>query len=178
MEKVNRYIPQLTWLRGIAAILVVFSHIMRASENPYSAADIAADVSSFRFIDLGGFAVTLFFALSGATLYISHAHEEITKNIAPFLLKRILRVYPAYLLSMVVYITSAPLIKLLYGPPTNTWTDAAIAEYNWTDIWQHLIFIHDLIGKPFAINPPYWSLPVEFRYYLLFPIALIAIRYG
>ena len=98
------YIEQLTWLRGIAAFLVIISHSLRATEVRYSETDEASNIPFLYWFDLGGFGVTLFLVLSGCTLYISNSNKINRHSILDFYTKRCFRIWPAFVVSMVFYI--------------------------------------------------------------------------
>lgn len=170
------YLPQLTWLRGIAALLVIVSHTVRSTEESYGVGDIPSDAFLLKALDLGAFGVALFFALSGATLYISHCNDNVKTQFLPFAAKRTLRIFPAYIVSMIVFILATPVFSALYTEPRGLWIEYFYKPYTLTDIFQHLTMVHDLIGNPYSINPVYWTLSVEFRYYLMFPLALLALQ--
>lgn len=170
------YYPQLTWLRGIAALLVIISHTVRTTELPYSNSDSSAHVWIFNALDLGSMAVTLFFALSGATLYINHRNDNIKRDTVTFLLKRVFRIYPAFIVSLAAYLVMNPIFLSLYGEAKGNWMDLITVHYSIMDVLKHLFLFYDLTGNPFIINGAYWSLPVEFRYYLIFPIALVLLK--
>lgn len=171
------YFPQLTWLRGIAAFLVIISHSVRSTESPYSVNDIGANIYLFNALDLGSMAVTLFFALSGATLYINHKNDGTFTDLYNFILKRIFRIYPAFLVSLFLYLFMNHFYIMWYGQPKGVWMDLITVPYSLGDVLKHLFLLFDLNGNPFIINGAYWSLPVEFRFYLCFPIALLLLRY-
>lgn len=171
-----QYLPQLTWLRGIAAIFVIISHTVRSTEEPYGAGDIASTSFLLKSLDLGGFGVALFFALSGATLYISHRNDSLRADTLSFIAKRILRIFPAYLVSMAIFIMAIPAIQDIYGAQRGLWLEYFYKPHTYIDIIKNLAMISDLIGNPYSINPVYWSLPIEFRYYLIFPLALLLLQ--
>lgn len=85
----NRY-TGLNALRGIAALLIFYHHF-----------DYNNDVTQA----FGDFAVSLFFMLSGLVLSISYSSRPV--SISPlatvvFLKKRLLKIYPVYLLSLII----------------------------------------------------------------------------
>ena len=102
----------------------------------------------------------VFFVLSGFLLAIPFVRYLEGKggrvNVGAYLLRRIKRVVPAYwlqiaILSLVLYSVSA-----LPG---------------WQVIAAHFVFLQDLRQDYMsAINGVYWTLPVEFGYYLVLPL--------
>ncbi|SAC66349.1 acyltransferase 3 [Enterobacter cloacae] len=172
----KNYLPQLTWLRGIAALLVIVSHCVRTTESPYSSIDSPSDIILFNSLDLGSFAVTLFFCLSGATLYLNHKNDRTLSDTASFIVKRIFRIYPAFIFAIFAYVLLGNIYIGWYGEPKGIWIDNIALPYSFVDVFMHLFLLYDLIGNPYIINGAFWSLPVEFRYYLLFPLALFLMR--
>ncbi|HHK4128746.1 TPA: acyltransferase family protein [Enterobacter roggenkampii] len=175
-NKEKNYLPQLTWLRGIAALLVIVSHCVRTTESPYSSIDSPSDIILFNSLDLGSFAVTLFFCLSGATLYLNHKNDKTLADTASFIVKRIFRIYPAFIFAILAYVLLGNIYVEWYGEPKGIWIDSIALPYSSVDVFTHLFLLYDLIGNPYIINGAFWSLPVEFRYYLLFPVALFLMR--
>lgn len=149
---------------------------MRATETPYSSIDSPSDIILFNSLDLGSFAVTLFFCLSGATLYLNHKNDKTLADTASFIVKRIFRIYPAFIFAILAYVLLGNIYVEWYGEPKGIWIDSIALPYSSVDVFTHLFLLYDLIGNPYIINGAFWSLPVEFRYYLLFPVALFLMR--
>jgi peptidoglycan/LPS O-acetylase OafA/YrhL len=84
----KQFFTALEALRGIAAVVVMFLHT-GGTLGPIPA-------------NIGYLAVDLFFLLSGVVLANSYERQLTTGQISPagFLLQRIIRLYPIYLLSL------------------------------------------------------------------------------
>jgi peptidoglycan/LPS O-acetylase OafA/YrhL len=143
------YIPELQGLRGLAvlAVVVYHCHPRLAGTWLYTPA-------------LWGWAgVNLFFVLSGflitCILLDSRGKERYFRN---FYARRALRIWPVYLLVLVVCYLNAP---WFVGLPV--W--AAIRSAPW---WAYLLFLQNLfrLAIPPAINQT-WSLAIEEQYYFL-----------
>lgn len=135
-------------LRGLAIFMVFSVHAGQQflGESRFS------DLNSF--LDAGKHGVAFFFFLSGALLAHSLRKVSVSKtNYLKYLLKRLLRIYPAYFISLIVLtVISAPSLQ---------------------DFLQHLFLVHSLDFRTFgSINYPYWSLSVEFLIYLIIPLLL------
>lgn len=170
------YLEQLTWLRGIAAFFVVISHVIRATEVNYLPQSNYTIPSFLYLFDLGTFGVLLFFTLSGTTLYISHTNKSVP--ISHFYIKRFFRIWPAFAVSLLLYILFQPLFFSLYPKLQGFWIEHQfIAAYSATDIMQYLLLISNIDGNIGLFNNAYWSLPVEFQYYLIFPLLIITLKY-
>ncbi|UYF98747.1 acyltransferase family protein [Halomonas sp. GD1P12] len=70
-----------------------------------------------------------------------------------YLVKRLLRLYPAYLVAVVAYL-------LTQWPPVSSWPAL---------LFHHLTFLLTVPDKAtvFALNPPFWSMPVFFTFFTL-----------
>ena len=73
-------IESLTWLRGLAALVVVVSHSLRALEVRYHPADELPGLGALNAFDLGSLGVALFFVLSGCTLTLSNSRLSISSG--------------------------------------------------------------------------------------------------
>lgn len=159
-------ITALDGVRALACLLVVGyhinlitrdTHVWWPAQHPFVAALLLA----------GEAGVTLFFVLSGFLLFLPYARALITKSAWPstrrFYLRRALRIIPAY------YICLFALILLQHR------------EYLQVDHWPHLvlflIFFMDTSKTTFqAIDGPFWTLAVEWQFYLLLPLLVLGIR--
>lgn len=136
-------------LRGIAALLVLFSHYV-GYWTP--------TLGWFGFATTG---VDLFFVLSGyvfAPYILSHKRLEWW----PHLVRRFFRLYPLYIVALLVY----ALVK--QG-----------GDQLWFELLRHLFMAHTLgdIDKAFYFNPAFWSLPPEVEFYLFIPVVAFLIRH-
>jgi len=127
-------------LRGLAAWMVVYAHY---------ASFAGIDIPMLRFAYTG---VDLFFVLSGFLF----APYLLGRKLIPvvFAIRRVFRIYPAYLASLLIYAS----LKSLSGLPV-------------VYFWEHLIFFHlQFREMAFFYNPAYWSLPAEVEFYLFLPL--------
>lgn len=173
----RNYIDQLTWLRGIAAFFVIVSHTIRATEVAYYPGDKAVSVPLYNYLDLGTFGVLLFFALSGCTLYISNQKKLELKNVGSFYVKRFFRIWPAFAVSVVFYFMFRMVFKEYYVEPQGHWIEGQfLSELTPFGLISQLGLFANFTGASGLLNNAYWSLPVEFQYYLLFPVLVISTR--
>lgn len=174
----KNYVEQLTWLRGIAALFVVVSHCVRAAEYGYAAGEAGAVMWPLRFFDLGTFGVTLFFALSGCTLYISNKGTIKRTELGSFYIKRFFRIWPAFAVSVLAYICFRPVFESFYVEPFGHWIERQFLEpFTFRELLSYLTLTFNFTGPHDLINNAYWSLPVEFQYYLIFPVLLVSLKY-
>ncbi len=92
----QRYIL-LDVIRTVAIVLLISGHIFQTIGSP--AGDFFG-IKNFYYVSIGGLAVTIFLILSGISLELNHGQKEI--QYGHFLIGRILRIYPIYLLSLMV----------------------------------------------------------------------------
>jgi peptidoglycan/LPS O-acetylase OafA/YrhL len=143
------YIPELQGLRGLAVLSVVFYHCHPRLEGTW-----------VHYASLWGWAgVNLFFVLSGflitSILLESRDKEKYFRN---FYGRRALRIWPVYVLVLIVVYLSAP---WFIGP--------TISEAIKTAPWlAYIFFAQNLfhLALPPAIGPT-WSLAIEEQYYFL-----------
>lgn len=124
-----QHIKSLDGLRGYAAIIVTFFHailhinpsavqtILHPSIDQVAVADIWLKIVLI-FFD-GGTAVSLFYILSGVVLCQSLLRSGLgTKSILLFLLRRILRLYPALIFCMFsMWVLSMAMQEVTHGFP-------------------------------------------------------------
>jgi peptidoglycan/LPS O-acetylase OafA/YrhL len=157
--------PGLTGLRALAAMLVVCFHVFAYSRIERQVLLGFLDVTPL--ITIGWVGVDVFYVLSGFLITI-HLAERLERGplrqVYPgYLRDRILRVVPAYWAQIAVLFALACWLTR-QAPP---WTHLIPA---------HLVFAQNFTaGAHSAINGVYWSLPVEFAFYLVAPFVLLAV---
>ncbi len=150
--------PWLDLLRATAIVLVLMRH--GAREIGVEGAPV-----SFRSLMLNGWVgVDLFFVLSGF-LITRQLLREIgasgTLDLPRFLLRRGLRIIPAYVAVLALVVLGA--FPLYAVNPDNLGLRTV----------YHLVFLQDYL--PADINVVYWSLGVEEKFYLAAPLLVFAI---
>jgi peptidoglycan/LPS O-acetylase OafA/YrhL len=143
------YIPELQGLRGLAVLSVVFYHCHPRLEGTW-----------VHYASLWGWAgVNLFFVLSGflITSILLEARDK-PHYFRNFYGRRALRIWPVYVLLLVVVYLNAP----WFIGPTIT---QAIKTAPWL---AYIFFVQNLfhLALPPAIGP-IWSLAIEEQYYFL-----------
>ena len=158
-------IAVLDGVRALAILTVVFYHLSVKSgvaTIPWLDPHIVAII----YTGYGG--VTLFFVLSGFLLFLPYIKSLLFDNGWPsvrmFYLRRILRIVPAYYLSLF-------LIVLLAQP-------VYLQPDHWKELLLFLTFTMDFSQKTFQqLNSPFWSLAVEWQFYMLLPWLALALRF-
>ncbi len=160
---------QLDGLRGFAALAVAVHHTLLEMGQPkaldlwYATIQSLGDRYSIAtkialILFPGDVAVAIFFILSGAVLFNSLMHE--TRPLASasvnFIYRRILRIYPALFVSLIVYFFA---LKLYLGLP-----------FSFSDFFENAAL------RSFRINGTTWTLNVEFVVVPVFLAAYFAFR--
>ncbi|MBJ7519134.1 MAG: acyltransferase [Solirubrobacteraceae bacterium] len=168
----------LDGLRGLAALQVILHHTyltvypLDQGVHPTGLTKLAT--SSMM---LSGLGVTVFIVLSGYTLSMS-AHRRgwaLPDGPGPFLRRRARRLLPAY---YVVLAVSIVLGLTVLSEETGAHWDISV-PFTGLDVVGHALVAQDVIGQPYAINHPLWSIALTFHLYLLFPVLLAcAVRWG
>lgn len=152
--KQNRRLEELDALRGIAAISVVLFHY-----TSFYARYAGPDYKLFLNFKYGGFGVELFFIISGFVIYMTVIKCTDTKE---FLIKRIIRLYPAYIVSVLTtfLITSSYHHEALKVSPK--------------EFFINLTMLQNIVPGYYVknVDGSYWSLAVEISFYLVCSILL------
>jgi peptidoglycan/LPS O-acetylase OafA/YrhL len=136
-------------LRGYAAIFVVIGHwTLNGQYTPMPLVVFSPSPHLFLLV---------FFVLSGYVITISNNGMSNFSQIATYVKKRFLRIYPIYFVALLITLIIA---GFHYSPSTIFWNFA---------------LMQDLIVSPFGENGPTWSLHFEMLFYLLF-ILLVCFR--
>lgn len=160
---------QLESLRGLSAVLVLFSHCFQAFIAPI-------DVSLYPLIRLlGQSAVMMFFVLSG--FLIGHSVQKNSMlhhgfNLRHFIKQRCKRILPPfyfaiglmcllYLIAPLVFVTASHHIQ---GSGLQLRHEYAIST---TELWGSLFFVNGFLTDTVSANAPLWSLSYEVWFYLI-----------
>jgi peptidoglycan/LPS O-acetylase OafA/YrhL len=172
MNQIHLY--SLTWLRALAAFFVVISHSAITLAAQYSPTDLPITFT-LPLGSLGTFSVSLFFALSGCTLTLSNQNNSFNTilDFLKFYIKRFFRIWPTFAFSMLVYLIFIEFFKETYLGDNHLWIAQITNEYTALNVIQYLSLTFNITGPSDLFAAPYWSLPVEFQYYLLLPFALL-----
>jgi peptidoglycan/LPS O-acetylase OafA/YrhL len=158
----RQHAGQLDGLRAVAVAAVLFSHTI--DEN-YA-------VGRFMFFEFGSYGVYLFFALSAylitAQLIASararrRAGDGIGKPLRSFYAKRALRLLPAYYLALI----GATVIDLGDLRGEFPWHAAMLSEW---------LFAIDPITEYTSPAGHFWTLSVEWQFYLVWPLLILTVR--
>jgi peptidoglycan/LPS O-acetylase OafA/YrhL len=170
----KKALAPLTSLRFFAAILVIFFHNPGVFYNLF--VEKLGFYSGFLVVHHGYAMVAFFFVLSGFILaYNYHGHQFTHKHeVFRFYAARIARIYPAYILSIIIglpflisYVFHNAYTQFEWIKAVTVFPLSLVMLQSWAPFWL----------DSFAnINPPGWSLSVELFLYLLFPGLLFLVR--
>lgn len=124
---------------------------------------------------IGPIAVQAFFVLSGflMTLVMQTSYSYRLEGVGRFWLNRVLRLYPVYIVSLLLTLPFA----LLFGPDRDHALDNALGVPETLAGWiQNVTLIFYNLETP-RISPPAWALTTELFYYLLISLGLSATRW-
>ncbi|HEX9544090.1 MAG TPA: acyltransferase [Pyrinomonadaceae bacterium] len=154
----EKRIETIDLLRGLAALAVCWFHLTNA--NTIAARGILQASGKY-----GWFGVEIFFVISGFIIpYALHRGDYRLKRFPTFLVKRITRLDPPYLVSILLVLLTSYLISLApHYQGERFHLDIA-------RILLHLGYLNVLVGYEW-LNPVYWTLAIEFQYYLLIGLA-------
>ena len=165
IKRSSSHIPIINSLRGVAAAAVCFYHFVCTT------IDYVDDELILSFFHYGQKGVQLFFIISGIVIPLSMIGSNYSfKGWRAFILKRFIRIEPPYLVAVAV--ASAYLIARNYVPGT-VGVDMSPSGF---DMVLHLGYLIPFFDGVDWVNPVFWTLAVEFQYYLalslLFPLLL------
>jgi len=155
-------IPSIGLLRGIASAMVCYFHLSFGNPNFLPQESIVRQSGEWGWVG-----VQIFFIISGFVI----PYSMFVSNYSPgkvwiFLKKRMVRIEPPYLISIVL------LLLLNYISTLSPFYKGAPFEVDWKNVAAHIAYLNIFTGDKW-LQDVYWTLAVEFQYYLL-----IAAAYG
>ncbi|MCE6074885.1 acyltransferase family protein [Agrobacterium vitis] len=135
----SQYIQSLDGLRGLAAFAVVLSHM-----------PLLLGISLPALL-VGDPSVALFFSLSGFLMAHLYGAKPFTRaSVADYLVHRFVRIYPVYLVAVLLVILLSAIPALHYIQPVT----------GLVEIFRHIA----MLGS----SGVFWSVPPEIQFYLFF----------
>ena len=155
-------------LRVIAAVSVAWFHFTNGS-------GVLHDGWLYRSGQYGWLGVEMFFVISGFVIPHSlHKAGYRAGDFGRFLVKRIARLDPPYFATILICVGLSYLVTLAPGF-RGDWP-----HYTWGQLAAHIAYVNSFVHLRW-INVVFWSLGIEFQYYLLIGLAfplLVARRSG
>ncbi|GER88257.1 hypothetical protein KDW_24190 [Dictyobacter vulcani] len=160
--KKKNAIPVLDGVRAIACLAIITFHmnlLARFSNMWNPPLDIIGAFFSATVL-FGESGVILFFVLSGFLLFLPYARSMLFDNPWPsvprFYVRRVLRIVPGYYVAL--------LLMLIFLAPEYFQFD------HWYHIWLFVTFRMDFPPTFQKLNAPFWTLALEFQYYMVLPL--------
>lgn len=153
-------IPVLDGIRAVACLAVLSYHVNFLARN-YGIWRPLHGINTLiaALVYFGESGVTLFFLLSSFLLFLPFAKSLLFDGPWPslrrFYLRRIFRILPGYFVALF-------LIALFFHPQF-------LHHSHWQDLWLFLTFRMNYALSQ-QLNGPFWTLAIEFQFYLLLPI--------
>lgn len=161
----KKHIARIDILRGIAIICVFVYHSQLYLFPGFETAEpTSAKIILLNLVPMasGWTGVQLFLIISGFLIHLGFLSRKQPLNIVTFYSKRFWRIYPPYLLALIVFcVTGAGIYYYLND------------YYGIRHLLTHLLLVHNLSDTYiFSINPSFWSLALEMQLYLIYPMFL------
>ena len=165
------HLTYIDGLRGLAAIYVVMHHAaihFSLNNLTYWQKLLLAPFKS------GHYAVDLFIVISGFSLMIPAIKRDYKLGgVLDFYKRRVKRILPPYYITLII---SALLILSIINQKTGTRWDISI-PITIESFITHVLLINDLfLSHVYKFNHSFWSISVECRIYIIFPLLLFVWR--
>ena len=162
-------------LRGVAALGVVFYHAIEQGEKVLPNNLFQYPIRAVQFLSSFGYiGVFLFFVISGFCIHLQWARAKAAGTepdirFGSFWKRRIRRLYPPYLIALLLYLLLA------------AWTVGLdLTHFVVYDIGMHVLMLHNLDPRTcYTINGVFWTLAIEEQLYLAYFLLLfVRVRWG
>ncbi len=151
-------LPALTGLRTLLALTILLFHFtpagLQSAKHPW--------LTLYPIVNIGYVFVSFFFLISGFILAYNYAHREGGVRKADFWMARFSRLYPVYLLTMLI---SLPMLALEWRSRSHGefWAGAITTPLLMQGFFPHLATFWNTVS---------WTLSCEVVLYLAFPFLL------
>lgn len=181
-KKPNMYWPALDGVRALAVLLVVLHHLGPLPARPSFASELLGKLTSWGWIG-----VDCFFVLSGfliTRLLIEEKSLRGTISLPKFYLRRALRIWPLYYLTLFVAFVVLPATSANHHPTIQEWFSyvprasmpfilfggnfGIIFDWKWLYDFNKLV-TGSWTNMVCAMLMPLWSIAVEEQFYLVWP---------
>ncbi|GHO47117.1 acyltransferase [Ktedonospora formicarum] len=154
-------IKVLDGVRAVACLSILIFHVNVAAQDHQFWLPLPVLSSWYGAVALSGQSgVILFFLLSGFLLFLPYAKALLFESTWPsfwqFYVRRVFRIVPAYYVAL--------FLMICFFHPEYLQVDKL------HDLWLFLTFRMDAPETFQQLNGPFWTLAVEFQFYLLLPL--------
>lgn len=155
-----QHLDALDGLRALAIVLVLVHHLTPGGDPNQGVRAVV-----FKLAQIGWSGVDLFFVLSGFLITgILLRGKAAGRPMSSFLMRRVLRIVPAYYLALFLVLVVVPLVTGAYPVP-----DASLQLPWWLYVSNMFPANFEVLGGLFGMSH-FWSLAVEMQFYLLWPL--------
>ncbi len=161
-------IAVLDGVRAFACLIVIWYHLSNVPHDFHIwNLQVVVPPLLASFLSFGKYGVTLFFVLSGFLLFLPFAKALLFEKTWPssrrFYLRRAFRILPAYYLSLILLVL---LPEQRYLEPQH-----------WKELGLFFLFLMDSTHATYKqLNAPFWTLAIEWQFYMLLPLLVLAMR--
>ncbi len=164
MKNYTSRLEYLDSVRGIAAMMVVVYHFIGWKWGDYTKYHVASLIFN------GSDAVSFFFVLSGFVLSYKYFHSDSQLNLPRFTYKRILRLYPAFIITILLNFLYWNRAELMDGQVIGVLKDIFLFDN------KDLLLEFTMVRNMHKYYIPGWTLGVEMALSLLMPFLIMAGR--
>jgi peptidoglycan/LPS O-acetylase OafA/YrhL len=165
--RLTHAIAPLDGLRGLAILFVLWHHLYSFGLKWYVPMTPGWLMYGSIFAASGVF---LFFALSGFLLFLPYARALLAGQNWPdarrFYLRRLLRIFPVYVVAVFILLFLGN--GFAFPAPVATSLLAGTLLYDWYPKAFSVLI---------AVNPPFWTLTIEWQFYLVLPLLALGLRW-
>lgn len=165
----SHFLKEIEGLRGILALWVFASHLMWGSGfTP----DLVKGIWCIPFA--GGSAVTVFICISGFVIFLLLGTKS--DSYLSYITRRFFRIYPVFiattLVAAILFLTHAGTLGGDYSGPNVFVRSPEYYSLKFKILTLHACMLHGFLSDlgPIALNPPSWSISLEWQFYLLAPL--------
>ena len=170
-------------LRGVAALLVLATHLQSSIVGFYPSGWLAAHPTAARVLEHGAIGVDVFFLISGFIVFLAARRViHAGRGVRVFLLKRFLRIFLPYwpiALALAAAYSLLPGLSAAAEPIQLNWLKSLTlipggGDYSLSVAWtlSFELFFYLLLGVALAVRHPRW------RWALIAAPSLLALVYG
>ena len=151
-SEASLYFPGLNGIRALASLIVLIAHLDEEL--------LKFELEILNAVELGRFAVSIFFALSGfliTYLLLMEKAKTGTISIKDFYIRRMLRIWPLYFIYLLIALGLGKIMGF---------------DFAWWALWLTIFFAPNVPGwrgQHIVFTEHYWSLGVEEQFYLFWP---------
>lgn len=159
----KKQLPQIIFLRAIAALMVCFFHLYCGNAALFSNDNFLKKILIYGYLG-----VPVFFMISGFIICYSLPGDYKFSQFKIFILKRIVRIEPPYIASIfLVFLLNYLAFFFTHIP----------VQFSWPDFLFHFAYLNNF-GLGHYYNVVYWTLGIEFQFYLLIGLLFTFINHS